>query len=118
MLFVYWILLISTPVAIGFGTIMVGKISQAAKIDTCFLPWWSSLLCFIVNTMFVLSQPTGKLPTSAYYWLLTFLLAGFVNVSAWVSNIIGYRYDKVSKVSAIFYIESVICLCLDVLAFD
>ena len=49
--------------------------------------------------------------------MLTFLLAGSVNVGAWVFKMLGFRYDKVSKVSPIFYTESVIGLFLDFFAF-
>jgi drug/metabolite transporter (DMT)-like permease len=39
----YYLLMISAPIAIGFGNLQVSKISQNPNILSFFIPWWVSL---------------------------------------------------------------------------
>eukprot|EP00351_Strombidinopsis_sp_SopsisLIS2011_P000472 CAMPEP_0116880698 /NCGR_PEP_ID=MMETSP0463-20121206/12638_1 /TAXON_ID=181622 /ORGANISM="Strombidinopsis sp, Strain SopsisLIS2011" /LENGTH=120 /DNA_ID=CAMNT_0004531559 /DNA_START=654 /DNA_END=1016 /DNA_ORIENTATION=- len=55
--------------------------------------------------------------TSIYVWLLV-LAAGFCQVLCWHLKLMGYRYDKVSRLSPIFYLESAYSFLYDLLIYN
>lgn len=45
-------------------------------------------------------------------------MAGLVNVMAWLLKVLAFKNDRASRVSPIFYLESVFALLLDNFVFD
>jgi len=54
---------------------------------------------------------------SKYVWLLI-IAAGMTNVISWHIKLMGYRYDKVSRIAPIFYLESVYSFAYDLLIYN
>lgn len=112
----YWVLLVCTPVVIAMGDFKTSKISRSSKVDNFFIPWWSSFLCLVIfGVAFMLS--TAGYPTSAAFWLIATLMSGVTSTLGWVLKIIAFKYDRVSRVAPIFYVESVFSLMFDYFVF-
>ena len=43
---------------------------------------------------------------------------GLAYICAWQIKMLAYKYDNVSRVAPIFYVESVIALLIDIIFFD
>ena len=58
------------------------------------------------------------MPASVYFWLLSVPLAGISNIFAWAFKIEAMRYEVVTKVVPIFYLESVVGILSDYMIFN
>ena len=52
------------------------------------------------------------------FWVLQVPLNGICSYLAFQLKIRAYKYDKVARVSTLFYFESIIALCIDLLIFQ
>ena len=113
---IYYLLMVSAPVAIGFGNLRVSKISQHPNILSFFLPWWVSLASTVVFGLICLIMQVD-LPSQATFWWLSFFVSGLSGTFSISLKILAFKHDKVSRVSPIFYLESVFGLFLDYFCF-
>ena len=57
-------------------------------------------------------------PSSPAFWVVATLVTGIASTLAWILKMIAFKYDRVSKLSPIFYVESVFGLLLDYFVFQ
>jgi len=57
-------------------------------------------------------------PTKTSWWLLMAIGSSSTACLAWVLKMVAYKYDRVSRIAPIFYLESVIGLLYDHFVFD
>jgi len=51
------------------------------------------------------------------FWVLTIVINGWSNFAAWYLKVLAYKLDKVTRVSPLFYFETVFTLLMDWLIF-
>ena len=102
---------------LSLGDLKASKISHNKTIDYFFIPWWINFIATIVFSTLCLVFGVS-FPTSGTFWLVALALAGSSNVIASSLKILAFKNDKVSRVSPIFYSESVFGLLIDYLAFN
>ena len=52
-----------------------------------------------------------------YFWFLALFINGLCYVCAWQALVAAYSYDRVTRVSPIFYVETAIVMLCDVFVF-
>jgi len=109
--------MISAPIAIGFGNLRVSKISQNPQILSFFIPWWVSLVNTIIFGVICVSLRV-YLPKQTLFWVLATFVQGLSGTLSILLKILAFKFDKVSRVSPIFYLESVFGLFLDYFCFE
>ena len=113
---IYWLLLFATPLVISLGDFKTSKIQQAGVMPI-FIPWWSFFFCMVIFGALFLSSD-AYFPTSIAFWIVATLLTGIVSTLAWILKMVAFKYDKVHRITPIFYIESVFGLLLDYFVFN
>ena len=71
-------------------------------------------MIFLTVCLFIYQQ----IPQSYEFWLIATVVAGLVNMAAWLLKVQAFKYEHVSRVSPIFYLECVFGLFLDYFAFS
>ena len=51
------------------------------------------------------------------FWFLATVVNGGCNVCAWQTKVLGYRHDRVTRVSPIFYVETALQMLCDIFIF-
>lgn len=102
---------------LSLGDFKASKISHNKTIDYFFIPWWINLSATVVFSTFCLVFGVS-FPTSGKFWLVALAVAGCSNVIASSLKILAFKNDKVSRVSPIFYSESVFGFLIDYFAFN
>lgn len=111
----YWILLFATPIVISFGDFKISKITQSG-VASFFLPWWSNVFNIVIfGVLWIFTM--DYVPTSATFWLLICGALGVSSFFSWVLKMVAFSNDRVSRVSPIFYLESVFSLMFDYFIF-
>jgi uncharacterized membrane protein len=85
-------------------------------VELHFIPWWGNALCVLFFGFTSLVQWV-YLPPLGLFWLVA-LMSGFSNILAWHFKITAFKYDRVSRVSPISYLESVFGLLIDRIIFS
>lgn len=117
-----YILLSLMPILIAFGNLAMGDLR---KLDVILIPFYSNVAIIVVNWLICFTSQKGFVPQEAdlaRHSLLLFLLiigvcGGLSNYVSWQLKVIGFGYDRVTRVSPLFYLESALALVLDILVF-
>lgn len=109
-------LLAITPIIVALGNFKASVISQHPMIEIHFIPWWVNLLCVIIFGTTCLLQWV-YLPTNPLFWFIS-MLSGLANLLSWHFKVTAYKYDIVSRVSPIAYMESIHAFLIDTLIFS
>jgi drug/metabolite transporter (DMT)-like permease len=108
-------LLALTPLIIALGNFKASIISQHPQIEIHFIPWWVNLLCILIfGTTCLIEQV--YLPENPLFWFIA-VLSGLSNLFSWHFKVTAYKYDIVSRVSPIAYMESIHAFLIDTLLF-
>lgn len=113
--YIFWALLVSTPLVSAIGEFQSSKISRA-KVNPFFLTFWSNMIMALIYGPIGMLQPQF-LPLNLSTILL-FLMWAACTIGAQGCKMVAFSHDKVTRVYPIYYFESVYCLFLDVLVFD
>ena len=113
----YYCLLGSAPLILSLGDFKASKISHNKTIDFFFIPWWINFCATVVFSTVCFASGV-QFPSSALFWLIALPVAGCANVLAASLKIFAFKNDKVSRVSPVFYSESVFGLLMDYFAFN
>lgn len=108
-------LLAITPIIVALGNFKASIISQHPLIEIHFIPWWVNLLCVVIFGSTCIAQWV-YLPTNPLFWCIS-CLSGLANLFSWHFKVTAYKYDIVSRVSPIAYMESIHAFCIDTLIF-
>lgn len=112
---ILYFLLAATPLIVALGNFSASKISQHPKIEIHFIPWWVNLLCVVIFGSICIIEWT-YIPSSALFWFVAFL-SGLSNLLSWQFKVTAYKYDIVSRVSPIAYMESIHAFLIDTIIF-
>ncbi len=104
-----------TPLIVALGNFSASKISMHPKIEIHFIPWWVNLLCVVIFGTICVIQWT-YIPASLLFWCIAFI-SGLSNLLSWHFKVTAYKYDIVSRVSPIAYMESIHAFLIDTIIF-
>ena len=111
------------PLSIAFGNAMMGEVR---RLDPMLIPFYNNLCMVIIGIVVCSFNDKGFMPSdedfsvhpSWLYWLLTLVCNGLSTFLSWHFQIMAFRYDRVSRVAPVFYLESVFALVFDFILFD
>ena len=117
-----YVLMTLMPLLIALGNLAMGELR---RLDPILIPFYSNIGILSVSLVVCLVSEGGFFPDqkdlNVHGVLLFLLIACFCNgVSmyfSWVLKSVGFTYDRVTRVSPLFYLESAIALCMDITVF-
>ena len=122
-----YIAMTTMPIALAFGNLAMGELRHLDPILISFYANACNLLLSI--TICLCNSKTGFYPLEASqtwstdggalrFFSVAILGVGGCAYLAWSLKVIGYRFDRVTRISPLFYLESAFALVFDITLFD
>ena len=119
----HYITLVAMPLAIALGNTMMGEVRN---LDPILIPFYLNLIITVIGIFVCSFGENGFFPSEHdlsvhpkwIFLLLTLICQGISSLLAWSLKVLAYKYDRVSRVSPVFYLESAFALILDLILFD
>ena len=111
------------PLMIALGNTMMGEVRN---LDPILIPFYLNLIITVIGIFACAFGEKGFVPSDQdlsvhptwLFLLLTLICQGIASLLAWSLKVLAYKYDRVSRVSPVFYLESAFALILDLILFD
>ena len=108
------------PLGVSVGSLAMGDLR---KLDPLIILFYGTICIFVISFVGCAANGVGFFPAEtkvqgySYWWLISCIVSGTSYLVSWIFKILGYRYDRVTRVSPIFYMESGLSLIVDIAVF-
>ena len=115
-----YILLALMPLFVSVGNLAMGDLRT---LDSIIIPFYSTISLFVISFIGCLANGKGFFPNEIevqgyeFWWLISCVVSGISYLISWIFKVVGYKYDRVTRVSPIFYMESGLALIVDIAVF-